>query len=141
MGGQARPVGEFVGGVVVDVLVVVAACVAGGLGAALRYVLDTLAQRLLPGGYPWGVFVVNVLGSFTAGVVLRVAAGLTGGASETVTTVVVLGLLGGFTTFSTSVVQTVRLGAERGGGEAVAHAAGTWVACVSAAALGLALVG
>lgn len=126
--------------VVTQALVVLVACVAGGIGAALRHVLETVVQHLVGEAYPWGIFVVNVVGSFAAGVVLRVAAGQPGD-GHVLTTVVVLGLLGGFTTFSTTVVQSLRLGAERGGGEAAAHAAGTWVACVSAAALGMALVG
>lgn len=119
-----------------EVGVVLLACLAGGLGAVLRYVLDTVVQRFVPDGYPWGIFVVNVLGSLAAGMVVG-AADVSGAAA----TVVVVGLLGGFTTFSTAMVQGLRLGAERGGTDVLVHAAGTWVACVSAAALGMALVG
>lgn len=124
-----------------EVLVVLLACVAGGLGAVLRYVLDVAVQRFVPDGYPWGVFLVNMVGSFAAGAAVGAAAGVSTGTAEVLTTVVAIGLLGGFTTFSTTMVQSLRLGADRGGTDAVVHAAGTWVACVSAAALGLALLG
>lgn len=124
-----------------DVIMVLLACVAGGLGAVLRYVLDLVVQRFVPDGYPWGVFAVNVGGSFVAGALVRVAAAASTGTAEVLSTVVVIGLLGGFTTFSTTMVQSLRLGAERSGTDAVVHAAGTWVACVSAAALGMALAG
>lgn len=119
-----------------DIGVVLLACLAGGVGAVLRYVLDVVVQHFVPDGYPWGVFLVNVVGSFAAGAVVGAA-----GPSGAVVTVVVFGLLGGFTTFSTTMVQSLRLGVGRGGTDALVHAAGTWVACVSAAALAMALVG
>lgn len=124
-----------------DVLVVLLACVAGGLGAVLRHLVDVTVQRFVADDYPWGIFAVNVLGSFAAGLVVKVAVGLQEPASERLVLLVGLGLLGGFTTFSTAMVQSLRLGAGRGGIEATVHAAGTWLACVSAAALGMALVG
>ncbi len=75
----------------------------GGLGAIVRTTLDraiTLAHR---GVYPLGIFVVNMLGSFALGV-------MTGVAVQSDTRLLLgTGFLGGFTTFSTWVVDSRRL--------------------------------
>lgn len=105
---------------------------AGGLGSALRLLVDTWVTRRTSGRLPWGIVVVNVTGSFLIGL----AAGLLDGTARTV---VATGLLGGYTTFSTASLDSARLALRGRGGRAVAHATGTAVVCVAAAWLGLLL--
>lgn len=105
---------------------------AGGLGSAARFVVDAVVTGRVGSRIPWGVVVVNLTGSFAIGVV----AGSTSGLTETV---VATGFLGGYTTFSTAMVDVVelaRVGAYR---HAVATALGTLALSVGAVLVGLAL--
>jgi fluoride exporter len=116
--------------------VFVATAMAGGAGAALRYVVDALVSAGRPARFPLGILLVNVTGSFALGVLTGVGAG----AIDTDLAMVVgVGLLGGYTTFSTVSLEAV-LAVD--GGQARRgwlNAAGTLVLGVSAAGLGLAL--
>lgn len=67
----------------------------GGLGATARHLLDELVSEHAPGVFPSGILVVNVLGAFVIG--LLTGAAVDGDAGRLLAT----GLLGGFTTFST----------------------------------------
>lgn len=109
----------------------VAVVLAGGVGAAARHAVDAAFSRGGGGQWPWGVFVVNVSGSFALGVVT--------GAVSSVEWIWVLGvgLLGGYTTFSAVSVASVLLMGEGRVRAGVANAAGTLVATTAAAALGL----
>ena len=107
--------------------------VAGGAGAGLRYVLDRLIGARGRGGFPLGILVVNITGSFALGL-------LTGLGTVVVPQLAVVlgtGLLGGYTTFSAVSVDSVLL-AERGRWrDAAADLFGTLVVCVAAAAAGV----
>ncbi|MCY7411813.1 MAG: fluoride efflux transporter CrcB [Salinibacterium sp.] len=86
-------------------LVVAATIVAGALGAVLRYLTSrALAPR---SRFPWAVLVVNVVGSAIGGVVLGLAT--IGGVDADIRLIVLTGLCGGLTTFSTWSVETVQL--------------------------------
>ena len=83
---------------------------AGGfVGASLRFITSGLVQRLDPlGTFPYGTLSVNVLGCFVIGVVTGLADSR-GFMGPNVRLVLVLGLLGGFTTFSTFAYETLAL--------------------------------
>jgi fluoride exporter len=120
-----------VSGPVVAVLV----CLAGGVGAALRLLLDGLIRDRVPASYPVGTTVINVSGSFLLGLVVGLAGShLLPPAGQLVCGT---GLLGGYTTFSTASVETVRLAEDRRYLAAAANAVGVLVAATGAAALGL----
>lgn len=110
--------------------------IAGGIGAAGRLVVD----RMIPIGskrrFPWGTNIVNVTGSFALGYVTEASM-----ASDQWRTVLGIGLLGGFTTFSTAAVQTVVLLGERRTLRSIVNTLGTLVVCVAAAVLGIVLAG
>ena len=106
---------------------------AGGVGAGLRWLADTLLSRAMPKGFPWAILVVNVTGSLALGVV-------TGAALDGVALAIVgTGLLGGYTTFSTVAVDTQVHAREGRRGVAWANALGTLVLTVVAALAGLSL--
>lgn len=82
-------------------LLVLAVAVGGALGAVLRHLASVgLAGR---GRIPWGVLVVNVVGSFIAGLALGLPL------DPTAKLLVLTGFCGGLTTFSTLSVDTVHL--------------------------------
>ncbi|QKJ18138.1 fluoride efflux transporter FluC [Microbacterium hominis] len=106
------------------------AALAGGLGAALRVVVDAAVPR--PRGFPLGILVVNVSGAFALGLLTPLLP------AETLL-VVGTGLLGGYTTFSAVSVETALL-AERGRwAHAAANVLGTFALAVAAAGAGLAI--
>lgn len=112
-------------------LVFVAAALAGGVGAVLRYVVDLAVMRVAGRRFPWGIVLVNITGSFALGLVTT--------ALPEVLFVVGAGLLGGYTTFSTAMLDTVLLWRNGERGASVLHAIGTLVVSLLAAGLGLAL--
>ncbi|MGI8648895.1 MAG: fluoride efflux transporter CrcB [Rubrobacter sp.] len=81
--------------------------IGGGLGAALRYGAGVwLASKLGP-GFPWGTFFVNVTGSFIVGIVLALASG--GELSAEARLFLAVGLMGGYTTFSSYSYETLAM--------------------------------
>ncbi len=92
----------------------------GALGALARYGVSGIVQRRWRTTFPVGTLVVNLTGAFAAGLLLGITAGrpvidvalFAGG----------VGFLGGYTTFSTWMVETV-LAAESGGRSGVRRAA------------------
>lgn len=81
------------------------------MGSALRYALSTWISASVPGSnFPWGTLAVNVIGSFIIGLVMALAqVPGTWWASPEAKAFVVVGILGGFTTFSAFSLQTVTL--------------------------------
>lgn len=118
-------------------LLLVLVAVAGGVGAALRFVSDGLvaARSRLP--IPLGTLLVNVTGSFVLGLVTGLASG--GVVDSRTAAVLGTGMMGGYTTFSTASVETVRLLRAGRSRLAVVNALGMLVVSVGAAALGLQL--
>ena len=92
---------------------------AGGLGAVARFGLDQTVRKRLA-GRPLGIFTVNVMASVGVGVIIALsssglaaivrAGSTTALTSEALSLVLVSGLLGGFSTFSTVMVDAVLLG-------------------------------
>lgn len=116
---------------------VIAIAVGGGVGSALRYLVDDLIRARIghSSAYPWGTTAINVTGSFVLGVITGFAGGQ---ASDPVwLTVAGVGLLGGYTTFSTASVETVRLLLDRRYGAGLMNGLGMLIGCVVAAGGGL----
>lgn len=82
--------------------------VAGVVGVLLRYGATLGAARMLGPGLPWGTLGVNVLGSFAIGAVTVL--GLERAAlSDDLRIALTVGLLGGFTTFSSFSLESVKM--------------------------------
>jgi CrcB protein len=69
--------------------------VGGGFGSLMRYAIGLLVDQ---SHFPWATLGINIIGSFMLGMFLTVALGHL---STAVTTTVAVGVIGGFTTFST----------------------------------------
>jgi CrcB protein len=77
---------------------------AGGVGAVTRFVVDGVVATRAVSEFPLGTFVVNLSGAFALGVV----AGAT--LDDDAYRLLATGLLGGYTTFSTWMFESQRLG-------------------------------
>jgi fluoride exporter len=110
---------------------------AGGLGAVARLVLDGLIRGRHALEYPVGTTLINVSGSFLLGLLGGLA--LRHGLPTYLHLLLGTGFLGGYTTFSTASVETVRLVQDRRWLAAVANGFGLVVVASAAAAAGLAL--
>jgi CrcB protein len=109
----------------------------GALGSAARYFCSGLAASLLGPTFPWGTIIVNVSGSFLIGFFNT----LTGPDGRLLTSAetrqfVMLGLLGGFTTFSSFSLQTLNLMQSGEWGPASANVGFSVALCLFAVWLG-----
>lgn len=105
---------------------------AGAVGAAARHLAGSLIQRRSGARFPVGTLTVNLAGALAIGL----ATGLDGD-----TAVLVAGFLGGFTTFSTWMVETIEIAEEPGRGrEAALNLLGMLLPGLALAAVGMALV-
>ncbi len=102
----------------------------GGAGAVLRFVIDGSIAGRLAGEFPWGTFAVNITGSFILGVLSGAA--LSGDALLLVGTATV----GAYTTFSTWMFETHRLGEDGERSYLIANGAGSLAVGLLALALG-----
>jgi CrcB protein len=84
--------------------------IGGALGSIARHGLNHLIhQRMMSSAFPLGIFAINVVGSVAIGGIAGVlASGRWQWGTET-RTFVVVGLLGGFTTFSSFSLDTLTL--------------------------------
>ena len=111
--------------------------VAGGVGGVCRFVLDGLLTSLSEADFPWPTVLINITGSLLLGLVTGFA--VSGLLPEAWRLVLGTGFLGGYTTFSTASVDTVRLLQQRRWTAGIVHGLGTLVIAVGAAGLGLGL--
>jgi CrcB protein len=81
--------------------VVLAVAAGGAVGAAARYGADQLISTHAT--FPWSTFVVNILGCFLIGWFSEVFAD----SSDWLRNGMIVGLVGGFTTFSTFAYQAL----------------------------------
>lgn len=120
-----------------SVLLILLVGVAGGTGAAARFMLDGALRSWFATTIPWSTVAINVLGSGLLGLLGGLAIG------EQVPLAVELiagvGFLGGFTTFSTASVETARLIQSGQLWRAVVNGLGTAVLALLAAAAGVAI--
>ena len=87
-----------------DILLVL---IGGGIGSACRYLVSTSAGRLFGDSFAWGTMAVNLVGCLLIGFIV----GLVDRAflSRTYRIILVTGFLGGFTTFSSFSLESVRM--------------------------------
>jgi len=115
------------------------AAAGGALGAGARHLVNIGFGRAFGAGFPWSTLFVNVLGSLLMGVLIEILA-LRFNVSPEVRTLLVTGVLGGFTTFSAFSLDFAVL-IERGEtASALVYALGSVVASIGALFVGLSLV-
>jgi CrcB protein len=107
----------------------------GGLGAVARIVLDAAISARAGRAVPLGTFAVNITGAFVLGLVAGLA--LTGDSLLLAGTATI----GSYTTFSTWMFESHRLGEDGEGGALVANVVASLACGIGAAALGRAIGG
>lgn len=102
---------------------ILSVAVGGALGAVCRYLLGNFISRMSGSALPWGTFAINIIGCFCMGLLMTliVERGLLPAAWRLFLCV---GLLGGFTTFSSFGYESLMLLTE--GNIAAAAAACFW---------------
>lgn len=81
--------------------------IGGAMGAGGRFLVSGWLHAQVGGGFPWGTFAVNIMGSFAIGIVASLAE--RGGLSSATSLFLTVGVLGGFTTYSAFSNETLRL--------------------------------
>ncbi|MGA9525496.1 MAG: fluoride efflux transporter CrcB, partial [Myxococcaceae bacterium] len=109
-------------------------CLGGAVGSGARYVATLGAMRLF-GVALWGTFAVNLLGSFLLGVIVPLA--LRGSLSEQMRLALGVGVMGGFTTYSTFNLEVLTLAQQGTSAHAALYAFATLVGCLAAGICGL----
>jgi CrcB protein len=122
-----RPLGE-----VQRLLTYMWIAIGGALGSVARYGCSDLAARTFGGTFPWGTLIVNVVGSFVIGAF----ATLTGPdgrwmVAPDARVFVMIGICGGYTTFSSFSLQTLNLMRAGEMGAAALNIAGSIVLCLA----------
>ena len=106
----------------------------GAVGAMCRFVVDAFVRQLWSVRFPVATLIINTAGSSALGLI---AAGATLGSLDSVWFAALgVGLCGGFTTFSTAMVETVRLLGEHRWLAGLTYVLVSAVVCVLAAGLG-----
>lgn len=112
--------------------------IGGGIGAGGRYLLGGWLHVQLGGGFPWGTFAVNAIGSLLIGAVFGLAQ--QGSLPPTVTLFLTVGVLGGFTTFSAFSYETLQLISSGNFTASFLNVAGQFAVSLMAVYLGFAFV-
>lgn len=111
----------------------------GGLGAMARYLVGVRALQTFGSAWPYGTFLVNVIGGLAMGVLVGVWAHRGGPHQQAWQLLLGVGVLGGFTTFSAFSLETALMLEKRAYGPALSYAAASVLLSVFALFLGLIL--
>jgi len=117
---------------------VIAIAVGGALGSVMRYGLSTWVHSFAGRGFPYGTLAVNVLGCLAMGVLFVLLVERMG-ASAVWRAGLLIGVLGGFTTFSTFSIETFNLIEQGAMTKAAGNIAASLILCVGATWFGVIL--
>jgi CrcB protein len=114
--------------------------IGSALGGVARHACGVFFAQRLGQSFPWGTLFVNVAGSLAIGIAAALVASHEKAAvAQTTREFVMIGFLGGFTTFSAFSLQTLQLIKEDALGLAFANIAASLVTCLVAVWLGYAV--
>jgi fluoride exporter len=116
-------------------MLILAVALGGALGAISRFALAGWVYRRTSLGFPWGILAVNLLGCLLLGVVVAVLPAEAG----TLRGLLVVGCLGGFTTFSTFAYDAVGMLEDEKPSRALVYVVVSVVLGIAAVAIGLAV--
>lgn len=110
----------------------------GALGAVGRYGVMSTVTSLTGFGFPYGTLTVNIIGSLILGAVIEVSS-LTWSPSPEIRAMIVVGVLGAFTTFSTFSLDVVTLMTRGETGAAFVYVAASVLLSIGALWAGMAM--
>jgi len=111
----------------------------GAFGSLLRYFVAGAVQSAAWPGFPWGIFVVNITGGLVMGVVIELGA-LKLNFTPEIRAFLTVGILGGYTTFSTFSLDSALLIQRGAYGLAATYMAGSAILSVAALFAGMFLI-
>lgn len=83
--------------------------IGAGIGGVLRFWISTFAYSLFGRQFPYGTLVVNVTGCFLMGLLFVMLLERVDGTGPSLRSLLLIGLLGGYTTFSSFSIETLNL--------------------------------
>jgi fluoride exporter len=110
--------------------------VGSALGGVSRHACGLAIAQRYGQAFPWGTLAVNVIGSFAIGVFGALMASPNRPGASIIRDFVMVGFLGGFTTFSAFSLQTLQLLRDGKVAAAAANATGSVILCLIAVAVG-----
>ena len=102
----------------------------GFVGGSLRYISVVWVNRKMEVDFPLAILLVNVAGSFAIGFMTPGFERFSWGGDTTLPLFLSVGLMGGFTTFSTFSLQTLRLMQSGSWGLAAINAVSSVLCCL-----------
>ena len=134
--------GIWMGSEVLKLIPYLFVALGGAIGSVGRYWTGLVVARAWGDAFPWGTLLINVLGSFVIGFFATLT--LPDGplpADANVRIFVMVGLCGGYTTFSSFSLQTLALIKAGDWPGAIGNAVLSVLLCMTAVAIGSALAG
>ncbi|MBI5473459.1 MAG: fluoride efflux transporter CrcB [Ignavibacteriae bacterium] len=110
--------------------------VGGGFGAACRYWMQGVVYALFGSGFPYGTLSVNVIGSLLIGLLMSVFE-VRFVVQPMLRVFLTIGVLGGFTTFSSFSYETMALLRDGSYALGLLNVAGSVILCLAATWIGL----
>lgn len=83
--------------------------IGAGIGGVFRFWLTNISYTLLSRQFPYGTMIVNVTGCFFMGLLGILLLGKFHGITPQLRSLLLIGLLGGYTTFSSFTIETFNL--------------------------------
>lgn len=120
-------------------IILLAVAAGGAVGSVARYLIAGWLQPASWGGFPYGIFVVNISGGLVMGLLTELMA-LKLNISPEVRAFLATGVLGGYTTFSTFSLESAMLIERHAYASAVAYIAGSALLSIAALFAGLWIV-
>lgn len=117
-------------------MIFVAVALAGGIGAVARALVDGAAALWGHSRYPRSTVIINLSGSALMGMLAGVG---TPAIAAEWQTIVGVGFLGGYTTFSTAAVQTAEMVVQNKWKQGLFYTLGTVIGAVALAGIGMAI--
>ena len=111
--------------------------VGGGLGAVSRYLVTTFMGNHLGSSFPYGTFAANIIGSFCMGAVMFYFINKSLPVPEHLRLLLLVGFMGGFTTFSSFGYESLMLLTEGNIAAAAAYSGGSLLLGLLAAGTGV----
>ena len=121
----------------IDLRSLMAVGLGGAIGSVLRYVVTFLFVQRFGSGFPWSTVFINVSGSLLIGIVAELSLTRALGITPFFRLVLAVGVLGGYTTFSTFSFETLLLVNEGARYLAFFYAAGSVILGIIAAFTGM----
>jgi CrcB protein len=112
--------------------------IGGAIGAGVRHLVGQAVLARFGPAFPWGTLSINIVGSLLMGLLVGWLARSGGG--DTVRLFVGVGILGGFTTFSSFSMEYWMLFERGQNAQAAAYVLASVIGAIAACGLGLALV-